>query len=228
MIKHVFLDLDETVFDFKRSEAQALSRTLTSLGVPVDDNVVRRYSEINAAQWKLLEKGEITRADLLTRRFRLLYEELSLPDRSCETQKLYEQYLSRSFYFLPGAEELLRELSLKYDLYLASNGTAKVQDGRIKSSGIEKYFKDIFISQRIGYNKPDMRFFEKCFLKIPDFSGESAVIVGDSLSSDIKGGLAAGIHTVWYNPSGMTNDSDIKPEFEFRALSELAALLEKI
>ena len=109
---------------------------------------------------------------------------------------------------MPGAPELLEELYRKYRLYIVSNGTAKVQEGRIGSSGIAKYMDGIFISQILGANKPDKQFFDICFAEIPDFSLSETVIIGDSLSSDIKGGINAGITTVWFNPKRIENDSD--------------------
>ena len=88
---------------------------------------------------------------------------------------------------MPGAEQLLETLHGKYHLYICSNGSKKVQDSRIASSGIAKCFDGIFISEELGLNKPDKRYFEACFAQIPDFKRESSIMVGDSLTSDIKG-----------------------------------------
>ena len=136
--------------------------------------------------------------------------------------------LAIGHYFMPGAPELLGELYGKYRLYIVSNGTAKVQEGRIGSSGIAKYMDGIFISQILGANKPDKQFFDICFAEIPDFSLSETVIIGDSLSSDIKGGIKAGITTVWFNPKGIENDSDIKPDYTIKELSEVPGLLSQI
>ena len=136
--------------------------------------------------------------------------------------------LAIGHYFMPGAPELLEELYRKYRLYIVSNGTAKVQEGRIGSSGIAKYMDGIFISQILGANKPDKQFFDTCFAEIPDFSLSETVIIGDSLSSDIKGGINAGITTVWFNPKGLSNDGGIKPDFTVKTLSEIPAVLRQI
>lgn len=136
--------------------------------------------------------------------------------------------LAIGHYFMPGAPELLGELYGKYRLYIVSNGTAKVQEGRIGSSGIAKYMDGIFISQILGANKPDKQFFDICFAEIPDFSLSETVIIGDSLSSDIKGGINAGITTVWFNPKGIENDNDIKPDYTINELSEVPGLLSQI
>jgi 2-haloacid dehalogenase len=144
-----------------------------------------------------------------------------------EARRTYEWNLGSSYFYLDGAESLLAELSTKYDLYLMSNGTAAVQDRRIAASGIDKYFKGIFISEKVGYNKPSREFFDLCFKQIPDFSKDESIIIGDSLSSDIQGGINAGILTCHYNPSGEMSDSP-RPNYTIKTLEELPLLLESI
>lgn len=226
MIDTVFLDLDNTIFDFSKAEKIALKKTLETLGVDSSEKTLARYSVLNTAQWKLLEKGEITRKEVKVRRYRLLFEELGTDASAEEAAALYESLLGIGHYFMEGAEELLNELKGKYRLYLATNGTASVQKGRIASASLERYFDGIFISEEIGYNKPDKAYFEACFAEIPDFVKEKAVIVGDSLTSDIQGGINAGIRTVWFNPKGEPGDGAIVPDVEIRSLLELPELLE--
>ena len=228
MIRTVLLDLDDTILDFHRTEAVAVSETLRTMGVEPTEQVVKRYSEINDGLWKQLEKGEVTREEVLVRRFEILYEEIGIDRSGPKTKELYEKVLSTSHFFVDGAEELLEKLYGRFDLYIISNGTAVVQDGRIKSADIAKYFKDIFISQRIGINKPDKRFFEKCFEKIENFSKDESVIIGDSLTSDIKGGNNVGIKTVWFNPHGKKRTTDVNIDYEVSSLYEIPGLLENI
>lgn len=227
MIDTVFLDLDNTIFDFSKAEKIALKKTLETLGVDTSEKTLARYSVLNTAQWKLLEKGEITRKEVKVRRYRLLFEELGTDASAEEAAALYESLLGIGHYFMEGAEELLNELKGRYRLYLATNGTASVQKGRIASASLERYFDGIFISEEIGYNKPDKAYFEACFAEIPDFVKEKAVIVGDSLTSDIQGGINAGIRTVWFNPKGEPGDGEIVADAEIRSLLELPELLER-
>lgn len=227
MIDTVFLDLDNTIFDFSKAEKIALKKTLETLGVDTSEKTLARYSVLNTAQWKLLEKGEITRQEVKVRRYRLLFEELGTDASAEEAAALYESLLGIGHYFMEGAEELLNELKGKYRLYLATNGTASVQKGRIASASLERYFDGIFISEEIGYNKPDKAYFEACFAEIPDFVKEKAVIVGDSLTSDIQGGINAGIRTVWFNPKGEPGDGAIVADAEIRSLLELPELLDR-
>ncbi|MBO7305002.1 MAG: YjjG family noncanonical pyrimidine nucleotidase [Clostridia bacterium] len=228
-IKHVFLDLDDTLFDFHKSEAVALSKTFRTLGVEPTDDILRDYSEINRSMWQMLERGEATRADILTRRFRILFEKMGRSDIShVEAQAIYERTLSGEWCWYTGGEELVKALYGKYHLYIASNGTAVVQDGRISLSGIAKYFDGIFISQRIGYDKPSREFFEGCFAAIPNFSRDEAIILGDSLGSDILGGINAGITTCHFNPKGLPQREDIRADYEISTLSEFVDILRRI
>ena len=224
----VFLDLDETLLDFHTAEAVALSKTLTQFGIEPTESAIARYSEINAGRWELLEEGKISREEALVSRFDLFFEELGADCSGYQAELMYEKLLCIGHWFIPGAQELLEALDGKYDLYIASNGIGAVQDSRLESAGIVHHFKDIFISERLGGNKPQKAFYDACFAHIPDFDRERAIMVGDSLTSDIRGGNNAGIKTCWFNPKGRPRREDIRPDFEITSLNELPALLEKL
>ena len=228
MIRNVLFDLDDTLFDFHKAEKIALTKTLVHFGIDPTEETLALYSAINAAHWKRLELGEISREEVKVGRYRELFETIGVECDPVKATAYYESMLAIGHYFMPGAPELLEELYGKYRLYIVSNGTAKVQEGRIGSSGIAKYMDGIFISQILGANKPDKQFFDICFAEIPDFSLSETVIIGDSLSSDIKGGINAGITTVWFNPKGIENDNDIKPDYTIKELSEVPGLLSQI
>ena len=228
MIQHVFLDLDDTIFDFRAAERIAICEALSEMGVVPTEEIISRYSEINSSFWKMLERGEITREELLWRRFEQLYSELGLSVSAKETQRVYIRRLAFACPFIDGAPELLDVLCREYSLYAVSNGTASVQDERIARSDIGRYFKEIFISERIGANKPDKIFFDRCFSAIEGFSKENAIIVGDSLTSDVLGGRNAGILTCLFNPKGTIKQTEIIPDFEIAELAQLPALLRRI
>lgn len=228
MIRNVLFDLDDTLFDFHKAEKIALTKTLVHFGIDPTEETLALYSTINAAHWKRLELGEISREEVKVGRYRELFKTIGVECDPVKATAYYESMLAIGHYFMPGAPELLGELYRKYRLYIVSNGTAKVQEGRIGSSGIAKYMDGIFISQILGANKPDKQFFDICFAEIPDFSLSETVIIGDSLSSDIKGGINAGITTVWFNPKGIENDNDIKPDYTIKELSEVPGLLSQI
>lgn len=227
MLKTIFLDLDDTILDFRGSEAHALSRALRQKGIEPTAAILERYHIINMRQWELLEEGKLTREQVLVSRFQILFGEMGAEHSGKEVCDLYESYLAEEHGFIPGAVELLEGLSARYNLYVASNGAAAVQRRRMADGGIERYFKGIFISEEVGADKPSTAFFERCFAVIPDFCRETALIVGDSLTSDIRGGINAGIRTCWFNPNGKAQRSDIVPDCEASALEQIPVLLEK-
>lgn len=226
MIEFLFLDLDDTILDFQKAERLALAKTLESFGLPPTDTVLARYHEINREHWERLERKELTRQQVLVGRFAALFAEMGLSAQAEQVARTYEENLSQGHYFLPGAEEALKSLSKKYKLYLASNGTARVQAGRLKSAGIIPYFQEIFVSEEMGYNKPDPAYFDACFARIPGFRKDRAMMVGDSLTSDILGGIQAGIATCWVNPHHKTGS--IRPDYEIESITQLEALLKNL
>lgn len=224
----VMLDVDDTLLDFKKAERAALSRALTQLGLPADDKILAEYSEINISQWELLEEGKLSRRQVLEGRFDILFRRHGIDFSGAEANAVYEDLLSIGHYFMPGAPELLEALKGKYDLYIASNGVAKVQAGRLSSAGIAPYFKGIFISETMGADKPSREYFDLCFAKMEHFDPERTIIVGDSLTSDIRGGINAGIKTCWINHRRRLARDDIKPDWVIYSLDELPPLLERI
>lgn len=228
MFEFLFIDLDDTILDFHKAEHIALSKTLRSLGLEPTEEVLTLYSRINKEHWERLERKEITREQVLVGRFQELIARTGITAQAENCARTYEENLSQGHYFMPGAPEALEVLSRKYKLYLASNGTARIQAGRLKSANISHYFEGIFISQEIGSNKPDKAYFEACFAKIPGFDPKRAMIVGDSLTSDILGGIQAGIATCWVNPQKKPGREDIRPDYEITSIADLDALLETL
>lgn len=228
MIRNILFDLDDTLLNFHLAEKNALTKTLIHLGIEPKEETLSRYSTLNLSQWKLLEQEKITREEVKTRRYQLLFDEIGADCSAEYAAEYYENLLGVGHYFVDGAEELLRDLSKEYRLYIVSNGTAKVQKSRIKSSGITKYINDIFISQLIGFDKPNVKFFNYCFSSIPNFEKHETMIIGDSLSSDIIGGRNSGIITVWFNPAGLRNSSNITPDHEIHHLLDLIPLLQTV
>lgn len=225
MIEFLFLDLDDTILDFHKAERVAISKTIREFGVEPSEEILNLYHGINKWHWEQLELGKLTRAEVLVNRFGVLFEKLGKEVDASQCARIYEKNLSTGHWFLPGAEEAVERLSKKYRLFLASNGTAVVQKGRMTSANLYRFFETVFVSQEIGYNKPSKAYFDACFARIPGFDKEKAMIVGDSLSSDIKGGINAGIKTVWVNP-GHKSCGEIKPDYEIEYLHQLEALLE--
>lgn len=223
----VLIDLDNTILNFDIAERNALTVAFREYGIEPTEELLRRYSIINKRYWEMLERGEMTRERLLVGRFQELFDEIGCAAPAAEVQDRYEKVLSTGHWFMPGAEEMLEALCGKCRLFICSNGNARVQDGRLASSGIEKYFEGIFISERIGYDKPDARYFDACFKRILGFTKERAIMIGDSLTSDIHGGINAGIKTCWFNPKNEENRSGLRPDYEIRRLQQIPELIER-
>ncbi len=225
MVEFLLLDLDDTILDFHQAESVAIRRTLEAVGISATDENCARYSYHNKCCWERLERGELCRDRLMTERFELLIQELGCGANPAEAARLYPQFLSQGHWFLPGAQEALETLSKKYRLYLVTNGNGAVQAGRLASADIGKYFEKIFISQELGADKPSKAFFDRAFSQIPDFDRGKAMIVGDSLTSDILGGINAGIATCWVNTRGVPSRADIQPDYVIDSLSQLESVL---
>ena len=228
MVEFVFLDLDDTILDFHKAERIALSKTIRQFGLEPTEEVLNRYHVINKRHWELLELGKLTRDEVLQNRFDQLFTEMNIPIDKAACAKAYEKNLSIGHWFLPGAEEAVDRLHKKYRLFLASNGTAVVQKGRMTSANLYRFFREVFVSQEIGHNKPSLAYFDGCFARIPGFDPAKAIMVGDSLTSDIRGGINAGIRTVWVNPSHAPNPTDIRPDYEIQSITQLESLLETL
>lgn len=225
--RFLFLDLDNTILDFHKAEYFALGKTLRHFGLEPTDYVRSRYSAINRAHWDMLERMEITRDQVLVGRYAVLLQEFGLTVDPTECARFYEHCIAYDdHYFIQGADTALAELSGEYRLYLASNGTSQMQHGKLENLGIKHCFEDLFISEELGADKPDVRFFEKAFARIEGFDPALALMVGDSLGADIKGGIAAGIDTCWINPD--RKSGDLQPTYRLDSLAQLPALLKAL
>ena len=201
-MKYEFLlfDADHTLFDFKTGEYYALKEALEYLGLPSTDAHIERYSDINVKYWKMLERGEIDKKSLMLARFVEFAREYGFEDKAQELSDLYMSNLAHEAQLFDGALEMVAKLSKKYRLFIITNGVKSTQDGRFGISPITKYFEKIFISEVIGFEKPNKEFFDAVEKEIDGYCREKAIVIGDSLSSDIKGAINMGIDCIWYNP----------------------------
>ena len=225
MIEFLFLDLDDTILDFHKAERVAVARTFRQFGLEPTDDVLQQYHEINILHWQMLERGELTRDQVLVGRFGMLFEKRGIPADPELCARTYEHNLGLEHDFLPGALEAVKALHRKYRLFLASNGTASVQHSRMTAAGLYPFFERAFISQKLGYNKPSPAYFQACYREIPDFDPRKAVMVGDSLTSDIQGGINGGMRTVWINPHHR-DCGEIRPDYQIENITQLEKLLE--
>lgn len=199
MIEFVFVDLDDTLLNFTKSERRCIAATMKRLGVEPTDELCDRYAQINDEVWKSIEEGKLDRDAARRLRFEIFFAEQGITVNGDEINKFYTEILAEKCYYIHGAREFLRRVSSHYRVYLVTNGTASVQRKRLKRSEFGDFFEMIFISEELGYYKPDPHFFESCFEKIVGFDRSKAVIVGDSYRSDIVGGMSVGIKTIHFD-----------------------------
>ena len=221
----VLFDADGTLFDFLKSEACAIKNTMSLFGIEPSNEKVKKYSEINDGLWKMLERGEIEKSVLLYHRFELFCEYYGFDCDAKEMAKTYMESLSENSHLFIGAAELCQKLSEHFKLYIVTNGVEFIQKRRFAKSGLAEYFSGVFISGVIGYEKPSIKYFEYIEWNIPEFDKSKAVIIGDSLSSDVKGGIAYGIDTVWYNPENKQKPEDMDITYIASSFDEIYGYL---
>ena len=217
----IMMDIDNTLLDFDAAERKALLETLQQFSLPCDEAAVSRYHEINSSLWGELNKGKIRRDKLVVERFDRFVKEIGAAAKATELNRAYTEHLATHADVIPGAEEALQELAEVATMIAVSNGTELVERGRLKLSGFEKYFDDIFVSEAVGVSKPNPKIFQMAMRKLGIEHSDKVLVVGDSLSADIQGGVNAGLDTCWVNMNGMENESGLTPTYEVKALREL-------
>ncbi len=229
MSKYKFLlfDADATLMDFHRSEHEAVSECLSFFGLPNDESVILKYSEINAGYWKMLERGEIEKEKLYPARWRSLIDFYGFNCKAEDISNKYIERLATKSYMLDGAEELCKKLYGKFKMYIVTNGQKDIQKSRLFPSPIFKYFDGCFISEDIGYEKPSIKYFDAVTSQIKDYDPTSAIIIGDSLTSDMQGGINAGIDTCWYNPQSKPLPEGYDLTYVVKSFTEIEDILLK-
>lgn len=224
----LLFDIDDTLLDFGASEEASLALMFKHFGLSLTDEIKERYEVINQNLWRQFERQEIDRQTIFQRRFPELFQEFQLADTTAglQAEAFYREGLNHGHQQVPQAQALLQQLSQlpQLQLYIVSNGVAKTQNMRLQDSGFAPYFKQVFVSEAVGYQKPDVRFFDSVANNITNFDKNKALIIGDSLTSDIQGGVNAGIDTVWYNPQHLTTTT-VQPTYQ---ISELLSLLKLV
>ncbi len=199
----LLFDADGTLFDYDRAEAAALERTLAGVGFELEPDTRTIYHRINGALWKQLEGGTVDALTLRYRRFELLFAELGIPVAAAK--KASERYLvelAACSELLPGAEDVVRELARSTRMALVTNGIADVQRPRFERSSIVHLFATLTISDELGIAKPDPRILDIALEALGSPPKDEVLMIGDSLTSDIQGGVNAGVDTCWYAPNG--------------------------
>ena len=223
----ILWDVDGTLLDFEYSQRAALAKCFRSIGREITEEIQILYDRINDSYWKRLELGEVTRAQLLNGRFITLFEELGITDVDVESFRLeYQDGLSNIFAYTDDSLNICKALQGKVKQYVVTNGVTTIQNRKLSLSGLSEVMDGLFISEEIGVPKPHKEFFDHCLNHIEEKDKSKILLVGDSLSSDIKGGVGAGIPTCWYRKEGTVNSSELCPDYEISDLHQVFNILE--
>lgn len=224
--KWIIFDADGTLFDYDRAEYSALQKVFEQFNYDYKPEYLSLYRKSNKKLWDAFELGDVTIERLKIKRFELFLEQISISVNAKEFSREYLRQLSAGTYLIDGAEELLISLSGKVGLILMTNGIKEVQRSRLGKSSIVSYFSDIIISDEVGVAKPDSKIFEIALDNMSIIDKDTVLMVGDNLSSDIKGGIDFGIDTCWYNPRQNEIDPDIRATFEVKDLEDILLIIE--
>ena len=227
MIKVILWDIDGTILNFLKSENYAIKKCFAAFGIEgCDDAMVARYSLINKKYWEMLERGEITKPQVQRGRFEEHFANEGIEFSDYDgLNKMYQVALGDKIFFNDDCFELLKSLKGKYKQYAVTNGTITAQENKLRQSGLDKIFDGVFISDKIGFEKPTEGFFDAVFREIGEYEKDEILIVGDSLTSDITGGNNAGILCCWYNPNGLKNQKNLRIDYEIKNLNEITYIL---
>ncbi|MHC5229511.1 YjjG family noncanonical pyrimidine nucleotidase [Enterococcus sp. LJL99] len=224
-MKTLLFDVDDTLLDFQLAEKKALNSLFIDEKIALTSEIEATYKKINQQLWRDFELGKVDKSQVVDGRFALLFDRFGKQVNGKEMGEKYSYYLSEGHDLLGNSFEILEKLQPEYDLYIVTNGVAKTQYKRLKESKLEPFFKDIFVSEETGFQKPMIEYFDYVFDRIPNLEKEKTMIIGDSLNSDILGGNQAGITTVWLNPNKNKATEEVLPDFEIQQLDELFQVL---
>ncbi|MNX02219.1 putative HAD-hydrolase YfnB [compost metagenome] len=223
--RNLLFDVDDTLLDFGAAERQALRLLFEEHAFPYTPETEAAYRRINQELWLSFERGAITREEVLHSRHSRLFQKFGREVDGAAMDQIFSRHLEAGDQLVNGAFELIVGLQHDYGLYLVTNGVSRIQDKRLRGSGLHPLFKGIFVSEDTGYQKPMKQYFDYVFARIPDFSAHDTLIIGDSLSADIQGGHGAGLDTCWFNPGAKANDHGVTPTYEIRRLHDLHQIL---
>lgn len=220
----VFIDIDDTLLDFTKCANDAIKSACNKFGVPYTTTLVDTFHPINLDLWHRLEKKEVTKEKLFDTRFQIVFDKLDIKADGIAFETAFRENFHESAILVDGARDLLEYLRSKYKVYVASNASMHQQTNRMKRAELDGYIDGYFVSEEIGFPKPQKEFFAACFKALPDVKPQDVVMIGDSLSADIKGACEYGLKTIWYNHRNEPT-ADVKCDYIVSRLSEVKNIL---
>lgn len=225
MIKAVFIDVDDTLLDFGACAKEAMKETMSEFDMVFEEGMFPVFARVNEELWLAIERGELTREGLWQVRWNKIFAELGIEADGLAFEWKFHDRLARSAVAVDGAKELLEYLAERYPVCVTTNAPHRQQIIRLTSAGMIGSIRHVFTSEKIGVSKPAPAFFEACFKELGDTFPQETIIIGDSLTADIRGGAAFGMKTCWYDPHGKVRPEDIRPDYIVKSLSEIKNIL---
>lgn len=222
----ILFDADNTLLDFDAAESKALADTLRNYGIEPDAETVQTYRTINGELWRQLEKGQIRRDKLMAERFTRFLKAVNAAGSGAEMNQYYlDQLSTHPDLAAPNVLDVMKELAEVATLAVVTNGFDRVQSRRVAESGLKEFVEEVFVSEKLDSEKPSRKIFDTALRSLGVENRERVLMVGDSLTSDIQGGINAGLDTCWYNPNHAENPGKVIPTYEIASLEELYPLV---
>ena len=227
MVRYPYLlfDADDTLLDFSRNGDKAFSLLCAQYSFPCNEESRALFEAFNQPLWRDLERGTITKEFLKTERFRRFLDALHRSEDPEEVNRDFMEFLGRGSFLMPYAEEVCRELAQEHQIYILTNSVESVHTDRMQRSLIAPYVKESFVSECVGYEKPNKFYFDYVLEHIPGITRDNCLLIGDSLTSDMQGGINAGLHVCWYNPTCQDVIGTLPVDYIIHDLRELLAIV---
>ena len=227
MVRYPYLlfDADDTLLDFSRNGDKSFSLLCAKYSFPCNEESRALFEAFNQPLWRDLERGTITKEFLKTERFRRFLDALHRSEDPEEVNRDFMEFLGRGSFLMPYAEEVCRELAQEHQIYILTNSVESVHTDRMQRSLIAPYVKESFVSECVGYEKPNKFYFDYVLEHIPDITRDNCLLIGDSLTSDMQGGINAGLHVCWYNPTCQDVIGTLPVDYIIHDLRELLAIV---
>ncbi|MEP9851676.1 YjjG family noncanonical pyrimidine nucleotidase [Staphylococcus aureus] len=220
--KSLLIDFDDTLVDFHDAESYAFFKMAEKYKLKADYKDLETFMKVNQAHWEAFQVNQLTKEEVLSKRFEAYFDLHKMPVDGNEADFIFRDELANApLKFFPHTVETLKHLKEEHDLYIVTNGVLETQERRIEKTKFGEWFKGVFVSEQTGYQKPMPEFFEYVFKAIGEDKRQNALIIGDSMTSDILGGKNAQIGTCWFNPRNKMNETDIQPDYTIKSLNEL-------
>lgn len=224
---YLLFDFDDTLLDFQKTEQEAFYRAFERCGLKAEEGYLETYAQLNHEKWMLLNEGLMSKKEIFETRFVEFFQKVGIDYDGVRFNEIYLDALSEPIHYVDGVLEVLEKLSSKARIYIVTNGVERVQKPRMERSGIAQYIQEVFVSEVIGYEKPQKEFFDAVYAKVPELRPEETLIIGDSLTSDIRGGNLCGFDTCWFNPKKKPHNGIDHVDYEITHLAELIPIVEQ-